>query len=134
MFDLTSIIFRLKKYPIDEADEQLERLSALSIDEKESWIAAKKWEMAKYHFTNNKIYRKGMIEVELLTGSTWLETGAQLKVNVVNLELRDLNTGLIVEVNGTRTFTNLTGDLDILDLVEGSNEMLFYKLSNIFLI
>ena len=73
---------------------------------------------------NNKIYRKGLIEVELLTGSVWMETGAQIKVNVVNLELRDVNTGLTVVVNGSRTFTNLSGDLDILDLVEGTNEML----------
>jgi len=73
---------------------------------------------------NNKIYRSGIIEVELLSGSSWLEVGAQLKVNVVNFELRDLNTELTVVVNGSRTFTNLTGDLEILDLVEGTNEML----------
>jgi hypothetical protein len=73
---------------------------------------------------NNKIYRKGTIEVQLLTGSSWYETNAQIKVSVVNLELRDINTGLSVVVNGTRVYTNLSGDLDILDLVEGTNEML----------
>jgi hypothetical protein len=73
---------------------------------------------------NNKIYRNGRIDVQLLNGSSWYETNAQIKVTVVNLELRDINTGIAVVVSGSRTYTNLTGDLDILDLVEGTNEML----------
>jgi phenylacetate-CoA ligase len=57
MFNLNNIIFKLKKYPIEEADKQLEILSSLSLDEKETWIAERKWEIAKHHYENNKIYK-----------------------------------------------------------------------------
>jgi phenylacetate-CoA ligase len=58
MFDLTSIIFKLKKYPINEATILLENLSNLSTEEKEAWIESRKWEIARHHYTNNKTYRK----------------------------------------------------------------------------
>lgn len=51
-------LLRLKKYPLDEARLELQRIQTLSKDEFLHWQEMKKWDIVKYHHTYNPLYRK----------------------------------------------------------------------------
>lgn len=53
----TNMIFQLQGLPINKASIFLDKIFALSPEEKNKWIEQKKWEMVKYHFQNNATYR-----------------------------------------------------------------------------
>lgn len=51
-------LLRLKNYPLDEALAELQRIQALSKDEYLHWQDKKKWELVKFHFQYNPLYKK----------------------------------------------------------------------------
>lgn len=51
-------LLRLKNYPLDEALAEIKGIQALSKDEYHHWQERKKWELVKFHFQNNPLYRK----------------------------------------------------------------------------
>jgi phenylacetate-CoA ligase len=51
-------ILKLKGYPIEEAIAELHRLQQLSKDEFLSWQEKKKWDLVKFHYENNPVYKK----------------------------------------------------------------------------
>lgn len=69
------------------------------------------------------IARSGIISAQLITGASWNEIGAQIKVSYGNYEVLFLSAGQTVVVNGEKTFTNLSGTQDINDLQVGVGEL-----------
>lgn len=51
-------LLRLKKYPLDEAKAELERIQVFSKEEYYSWQEKKKWELVRFHYTHNPLYQK----------------------------------------------------------------------------
>lgn len=49
---------KLKGFPMEKADKEIQRLNSLSRMEFKEWQNEKKWEAAKYHVKNNQFYRK----------------------------------------------------------------------------
>lgn len=55
---LTNLIFQLQGLPINKASKDLALIMDMTAKEKTTWINQKKWEIVKWHFENNKTYRK----------------------------------------------------------------------------
>lgn len=51
-------ILKLKGYPYEEAKEELSGLQSMSADEFLYWQQQKAWDIAKYHYHNNDLYKK----------------------------------------------------------------------------
>ena len=87
-------------------------------------LAAQTYQLT-FNSTNcdGDIARSGIISAQLITGASWNEIGAQIKVSYVNYEVLFLSAGQTVVVNGEKTFTNLSGTQDINDLQIGAGEL-----------
>lgn len=55
---LSDFIFKVKRFPMEEALKEAERLFSLSADELSFHAEQKKWEIVKYHYKNNNFYNK----------------------------------------------------------------------------
>ncbi|WP_268035006.1 phenylacetate--CoA ligase family protein [Algoriphagus sp. PAP.12] len=51
-------LLKFRKYPIESAQKELERIQSFSLDQFESWKEKKKWETVRFHFENNPTYQK----------------------------------------------------------------------------
>ncbi|MEB2777526.1 hypothetical protein SYJ56_19580 [Algoriphagus sp. D3-2-R+10] len=57
MFTIERLL-RLKKYPLNEAINELRVIQSFSKEEYYTWQENKKWELAKFHFQYNPLYKK----------------------------------------------------------------------------
>ena len=51
-------ILKLKGYNIDRASNELNNIQSYSLDDFKIWQEKKKWELVKFHYSNNRIYKK----------------------------------------------------------------------------
>lgn len=51
-------ILKLKGYPLPKAQEELARIQSMSQDEFIHWQQEKAWQIAKFHYTHNEMYKK----------------------------------------------------------------------------
>lgn len=85
-------LLRLKKYPLDEAISEIQRIQAFSKDEYYAWQENKKWELVKFHHKNNPLYKK-------LVGNYLPESWSELPI--VNKKDLQINPELLLS-NGLK--------------------------------
>lgn len=57
MFTIEKLL-KLQNYPLEKAREQVKRLQSYSKEEFHFWQEEKKWELVKFHYNHNPLYRK----------------------------------------------------------------------------
>jgi hypothetical protein len=55
--------------------------------------------------------RTGVVTISIPVGVRWRDTGAVVTVNIANLKIVRVRDGKTITINGTYTFTNVTGGL-----------------------
>lgn len=58
MTSLFKYILKLKGYPIEQAIAYMDKLQNMSADEFHNWKEERKWDMVRFHYENNQLYKR----------------------------------------------------------------------------
>lgn len=83
-------LLKFQNYPIEAAQKRLEEIKSFSKEEFVQWQNAKAWEIAKFHFENNSLYRK-------LVGNHFPTNWEDLPI----VKKKDLQCGLEFKLTGS---------------------------------
>lgn len=90
---------KLKGFPLEKAEQELRSIQALTYEEFAQWQENKKWEAARYHFTNNEFYKSKLSnkfpdkweDIPILVKSDYQKSEKNLISDTMNK--KDLYTG-----------------------------------------